>query len=103
MKSEVWVRDMLQRNEDLCHKNKLTELDVEKIKNDYFPTLDDISRDLIIRALFTGRNQTLRDILELDDIKVKEKEKENNNKKKIVNKVKEKTQSKPKKLKLSTS
>ena len=60
MKSEAWVRDILQKNEDLGRKNKLTELNLEKFRDDYFPMLDDISRDLSIRALHTGRNQFVR-------------------------------------------
>jgi hypothetical protein len=53
-------------------KKKLTELNPKKLRND-FQLIDDECRDLIIRSLFTGRNETLRKILELDKNKVKGK------------------------------
>jgi hypothetical protein len=73
MKSEAWIRGKLQMNEDHCHKNKLTELNLEKLRDDYFPILDTISRDLVIWALYTGRIQILRKILELDEVNGKSK------------------------------
>ena len=71
MLSEDRIRNYLAVNENFLREKRLTELNPKKLRND-FQLIDDECRDLIIRSLFTGRNETLRKILELDN-KVKGK------------------------------
>ena len=64
MKSEAWVRNWLQKSEHFLHKEELSELTSEEIKEavkDNRP----IDVPFILSVLYTGRNKALRKVLEV--------------------------------------
>ena len=68
MKSEAWVRNWLQKSEHFLHKEKISELTSEEIKE---AVKDNRPLDVpfILSVLYTGRNKTLRKVLELKGVK----------------------------------
>jgi uncharacterized protein with WD repeat len=81
MKSERWVRNWLQINEDFLRKEEMSELSIEEMKK-AAKDLRAITVPFILSVLYTGRNSALRQVLELNPVK-KQKQKRKNNSRKL--------------------
>ena len=76
MKSEAWVRNWLQETEQLLHKEQISEVTSEEIK-EAVKNNRPIDIPFILSILYTGRNKALRKVLESNAVK-KQKQKGKN-------------------------
>ena len=64
MKSEAWVSNWLQKSESFLRKEDISELTSEEIKEAVKDNRQ-IDISFILSILYTGRNELLREVLEV--------------------------------------